>query len=111
MSGTPLRFNVLVKKEEDVFVAHCLELDIVATGETVEEARGEMADLITAQFEYAFSNDNLENFYQPAPPEVWREFFACTGKLINKRSIKSALANDPGCPPIQIVASTCFSFG
>ena len=68
-------FNILAKKEGESWIAHCLELDIVATAQSLETVKGEMKDLILAQVDYAFSNDNLENLYRPAPAEVWKAFF------------------------------------
>ncbi|GEM_PF-3409769 len=70
-------FNCLIKFEDGLFVAHCLELGIVATGTTPDKARSELNDLIAAQMDYAFSNDNLENLYHPVPAHVWQEYFAC----------------------------------
>jgi predicted RNase H-like HicB family nuclease len=70
-------FNILIRKEDKIFVAHCLELDIVAARDTLDEAEKEIFDLVSAQVGYAFRNNNLDNLYHPAPPEVWREFYAC----------------------------------
>ncbi len=67
--------NVLLKKEDDLFVAHCLEFDIVAVAETEEQAKKDLKDLVVAQIEYAFANDNLENLFHPAPKSVWEEYF------------------------------------
>ena len=67
-------FSVLVKKEGDMWVAHCLELDIVTTARSLDAVKADMNDLIAAQVDYAFCNDNLENLYRPAPPEVWKKF-------------------------------------
>jgi len=69
-------FNILIKEDDGMFVAHCLELDIVATAESVEQAQKDIIALICAQVDYAFSNDNLENLYCPAPAEVWQEFWS-----------------------------------
>ncbi|MEW6263188.1 MAG: hypothetical protein AB1641_08935 [Thermodesulfobacteriota bacterium] len=68
-------FNVLLKRESDLFVAHYLELDIVATAPTAQEAESDVIDLICAQVGYAFAHENLEHLYHPAPAEAWREFF------------------------------------
>lgn len=62
---TALSFNILVKEEDGLYVAHCLELDIVATSEDIERVQKEMVDLIAAQVDYAFSNENLDNLYHP----------------------------------------------
>ena len=77
--------NILMKKEGPLWIAHCLELDIVATGETEEMARKDMVALICAQIDYAFSHDNLDNLFHPAPQEVWEEFFTCWEKLAEER--------------------------
>jgi len=66
--------QVLVEKVDDRFVAHCLELDIVAEDETVDAVRRELEELVAAQFRFAIEHDNLENFYHPAPPEAWARF-------------------------------------
>ena len=73
-------FNILAKKEGEIWIAHCLELDIVATGQSLENVKAEIKDLILAQVDYAFSNDNLENLYRPAPAEVWKEFYRCQSR-------------------------------
>ena len=73
--------NILIKKEKGLFVAHCLELDIVATGKTPTEAQKEIISLVCTQVDYAFSNNNLDHLYHPAPPRVWAEFFSCKEQL------------------------------
>ena len=67
--------NILIKKEDGAFVAHCLELDIVAVGETLDQAKKDIVDLVAAQIDYAFANANMENLFYSAPPEVWGHFF------------------------------------
>ena len=76
-SSTSMIFNVLIKKEGNLFLAHCLELDLVAAAKTFSRVKKEMRDIIETQVDYAFSNDNLDHLYKPAPSEVWREFYAC----------------------------------
>ena len=38
-------FNILLKKEGDLFVTHCLELDIVSTSPDIEAAKSEYPGL------------------------------------------------------------------
>lgn len=75
--NTSMVFNCLIKKENKTFIAHCLELDIVAVGASPEKAKNDLKDLILSQVDYAFSNDNLNNLYHPAPLAVWKEFYTC----------------------------------
>lgn len=69
-----IKLNVVIYKEEDYFVAHCLQMDIVTTGETPEEAQKNMDDLIRVQVSTAFENDNLEHLFRSAPKEIWQRF-------------------------------------
>jgi hypothetical protein len=102
-------FNCLIKFEDGLFVAHCLELDIVATGATPDLARSELNDLIIAQVDYAFSNDNLEHLYHPAPSQVWKEYFDCMPQPEQKIRVESRFRNDHSekfVPP-WIISKTC----
>ena len=101
-------FNILLKEEDGFFIAHCLELDIVATGLTASEARMEILDLIKAQLDYAFNNDNLDNLYHPAPSEVWQEFYSCLNQEQERVCISEEEAVDRFVPP-WIIANTCRS--
>lgn len=108
--GISLIFNILIKEEEGMFVAHCLELDVVATGDTAGSAQKDLVALICTQVDYAFSNDNLENLYHPAPPEIWKLFFACKEASEKRYRIDSGfrreVAPDVFVPP-WLIAKTC----
>jgi len=73
-------FKVLIKREPDAWVAHCLELNLVTVGETLEQVESDMIDVIAAHVRYALENDNLSHMYHPAPQAVWREFFRCSDR-------------------------------
>jgi hypothetical protein len=107
-------FSILAKKTADVWIAHCLELDIVATASSLESLKEEMNDLILTQVDYAFSNDNLENLYHPAPPEIWKEFYECRDAIEHRIRLKSAFqkktAGKAFVPP-WIIAKTCIAQG
>ena len=76
-TSASITVTVLFKKEGPEWVGHCLEFDIVATGTSLKKLQTEMKDLIIAQVEYAFTNDNLDYLFHPAPTEAWREFYRC----------------------------------
>jgi len=69
-----LAFNILVKFEDSEWIAHCLELDIVASAMNPEAAVDDLRDLILAQVSTAIANNNLDFLYHPAPLEVWHEY-------------------------------------
>jgi len=99
-------FNVVLEKEGREWVAHCLELDIVATSANRRTVLVDMARLIAAQVGYAFANNNLDNLYHPAPPEVWEKFYRC--KKQEKKRVPLAKATRRGgfVPPV-VYANTC----
>lgn len=104
-----LAFNVLVKKEGELFIAHCLELDIVATHENVEAVTTDILDLIRAQVSYAFTYKNLDHLYRPAPPEAWAEFYSCKLRLERRKVEMTRSRRAPAgvfVPP-WFIAQTC----
>ena len=103
-----MTFNILAKKENNMWIAHCLELDIVATAKALNTLKKEIADLITTQIDYAFSNDNLGNLYHPAPAEIWKEFYDCKKSIEKRIKMKSGFKNNSFIPP-WIIANTCFA--
>jgi len=96
-----MTFNIFIKKESNILIAHCLELDIVATADSLKNVKRDMASLIIAQIDYAFSNDNLEHLFHPAPQEVWAKFFSSRGKTTKEsHKIKSSFKEKiPSIPP------------
>jgi hypothetical protein len=104
VEATALFFNVLTKKEEDYYLAHCLELDLVTTAPTIEQAREDIADVIACQVDDAFAHDNLDYLYPPAPPTVWAEFFSCRGQ---SDEIRRFIESSGGAVPPWIIAKTC----
>lgn len=102
-------FNILVKEEDDLFVAHCLELDIVATADAIDEVKNDLFDLIITQVSSAFSNDNLDYLFHPAPADVWKEFYQCKGRPEQKHiQIPLVQKTEPAkfVPP-RIKTTTC----
>lgn len=75
VNDTELSYNVLLKIEDELCIAHCLELDLVHASENAKDALKGLFDVIFAQVSFAFEHDNVENLYKPAPAEVWQEYF------------------------------------
>jgi hypothetical protein len=75
-----IRLDVLIKKEDNYYLAHCLQFDLVATSDTLEGVRKDIFDLCCAHIDYSYANDNLEFLFSPAPKEVWSEYLAMSKK-------------------------------
>src|SRR5580704_12791727 len=64
-----LRF--IIYREEDVWLAHCLELDIVAEGTSASEAMSDALRLCALQIEFAMEHGDIKSVFRAAPPEFW----------------------------------------
>ncbi|MDY0220147.1 MAG: hypothetical protein RBR67_03315 [Desulfobacterium sp.] len=104
--------SILIKKEDGMYVAHCLELDIVAVADSIDEAQREMVSLVCAQVDYAFSNGNLENLFHPAPAEVWEKFYRCGKRTEREYPLESGFPQtdtkkQKALIPPWLIAKTC----
>ena len=107
-----LSFNVLYKKENQTWIAHCLELDIVATSNDFETVKKEITDLMITQVIYAIENDNVDYLYHPAPPEVWHEFYKCSSQWEDEHTgmIRPKKTNILDSPiPYFLLTNSCSS--
>ena len=75
-------FSVLLKKQADLWVAHCLELDLVAASPSMREAETDLFSIIDEQVQYCVTNNNMENLFHDAPEEVWDEYRECKKKSL-----------------------------
>ena len=67
-----LGINVLGYEEDGEWVAHALEMDIVACAETFDEALEELHDLVDMQFSFAAFKGDASLVSHPAPVEYWQ---------------------------------------
>lgn len=70
----PLR--VVFYKDEDDWIAHCLEFDLCGDGKTKEEAAACLEEAIAIQARASFEHRNLKNLFSPADGELFRKFAA-----------------------------------
>jgi hypothetical protein len=68
-----IKLNVLIYKEDGEWVAHCLQMDVIATSTDRSTVEDDIVDLIKAQVEYAIDHDNMSNIFKPAPMEEWEK--------------------------------------
>jgi hypothetical protein len=72
--GIALRF--VVYREGKWWIAHCLELDLVAEGRTASAALSDLADIASTQMTAAKEAGDFASIFRPAPPEIWAMFVA-----------------------------------
>jgi hypothetical protein len=66
--------QAVVYRHAKWWIAHCLELDLVAEGKTPARALKDLMELSTTQIESAVDSGDLETVFRPAPSEVWALF-------------------------------------
>ena len=110
--GWRFRLRFLVRQEEDLFVAYCLELDLVAAAKTEDEAVRDLMDVTVEQIRYCIANDNMDRLFRRAPEEIWNEYYACekgstSESLIIEGPPEGKLKT--GAFPFSFTASACRS--
>ena len=96
-----LHLTFLIYPDEDGlggFVAHCLELDTVATGDREPEAIDLLKELIEEAVLAALEDDTLDKLCRPAPRKYWKMLAHATPyqppKRTTRRHIKAAPIRD-----------------
>lgn len=69
-----LQLRFVVYQENGCWIAHCLELDIVAEGQSARLALSDALDLCSTQIEFALAQRDLNSLFHAAPPEFWAMF-------------------------------------
>lgn len=72
------KLRAVIYREDDMWFAHCLELDIVSEGETPSEAMSNLGDLCEMQVRVGLEEGDLASVFRPAPAETWKMFFLAT---------------------------------
>jgi hypothetical protein len=92
--------NVLVYKEDKVWIAHCLELDIITADPSQSTVEKDIVDLVHAQIRSAYESGNTDAIFTPAPSEDWAKLYSaskkCNVKKIEKVD-KSSIAGVKLC--------------
>jgi len=87
-TGVDLSINLsaVVYQEDGTWIAHCLELDIVAEGKDADDAIDALISLCDFQIKVALAEGDLESIFRPAPPEIWRMFSAGKRRVLAEKT-------------------------
>ncbi len=69
---TPL--HVVFYYEQDRWIAHCLQFDLIGDGDTKDEAIQSLYDAISLQIEATLESRNFANLFSPAEGRVFDMF-------------------------------------
>jgi hypothetical protein len=108
-----IRLDVLIKKEEDYYLAHCLQFDLVVTDDTVEGVKKAILDTCVAHIRSAIDNNNLDYLFSPAPQEAWAQYLTlaqdphCVAEMKALSLAVSGAGEIPAIPPFIIQEVLC----
>src|ERR1700730_18241864 len=66
--------HYLLSESEGKYIAHCLDLDLVATGQKCEEAAAKLDKLVKAHIELALATQQHANLATKAPQSFWDQY-------------------------------------
>ena len=88
-NGFRIALRAVVYRHHAWWIAHCLELDLVAEGKHPAEALNDLRDIAVTQGDLAAREDRLESVFRPAPPEIWAMFArAADAPPLKKKTMK-----------------------
>jgi hypothetical protein len=73
--------HYLLSESEGKHIAHCLDLDLVSTAYTRDEAAQKLDRLVKATIELSLATQQYENLQTKAPQNFWDEFLG--GREVN----------------------------
>lgn len=70
-----LLLHNLIEKEDNLYSAICLELNVASQGETIEEAKKNLQEAVELYLEDVIESGDEQDFIpRPAPMEEWLKF-------------------------------------
>jgi predicted RNase H-like HicB family nuclease len=89
MPNVRLILRALIYRDDDWWVAHCLETDVVAEGGTPTQAFANLQSLTALQIETALESGDLQSIFRQAPPEILSAFATGVDQPIRRRPPKA----------------------
>jgi len=84
--------RVLIYKEDDQFVAHALDFDLLGYGETEDAAKRELENLVRNQLTFAHERDKTEMINFPASKEFLKRW-----EEASREQLKDELTTEKPC--------------
>lgn len=91
MKLNEVNLHILIEKEDELYSAICLELDVSSQGKTVTEAKQNIREAIELYLEDVLEAGDAKEFIpRPAPVDEWLKYFEVEAKNLKGRLDKSA---------------------
>ena len=83
MGAIRIELRGVAYRDNQWWIAHCLEMDVVAEGAT-QEAIKDLIALCDLKIEDAIKEGDVQSIFRPAPPEIWELYARATKKQLRR---------------------------
>ena len=84
-----LDFHVLIEKEDNLYSALCLELNVASQGKTLAETEKNIREAIELYLEDVYEAGDEKDFIpRPAPVEEWLKYFRKSAESVKQELIR-----------------------
>ena len=99
--ASELHLSILGYNEDDRWVAHALEMDILAYGADFDDACSQLEGLVMTQLRFAGEKKDLSLLWHPAPRKFFNRYIAA---VLDSRSSEPGLqTRSMSIPPAHII--------
>ena len=70
-----IRLDILLVEEDGAWIGHCLQLDLVTSGTSQDEAYHKAIDVCAEHIRFAFAENRLEHLFVPQGPVLLKKMF------------------------------------
>ena len=96
------QLRIVFYRDEDQWVAHCLEFDTIGHGETKSKALDMLFQACMIQITESFASGNMKNLFTPADPEFFAMFAAGRNIAVRELSANISIEDIESDNPIEI---------
>jgi len=84
-----LDLHILIEKEDNLYSALCLELNVASQGKTITEAEKNIREAIELYLEDVYESGDEKDFIpRPAPVEEWLKYFQKSAEGVKEELLK-----------------------
>lgn len=89
-----MTLHYLIEKDDDLYSAICLELNVASQGVTIDEVKKNLQEAVELYLEVVYEAGDEEEFIpRPAPREEWLKFFEAEAARLKSEMLNRNVMN------------------
>jgi hypothetical protein len=93
--------HYLLTESEGTHIAHCLDIDLIATGDSCEKAATKLDSLVKAHIELTLATQQFANIATKAPQSFWNQFADGTPVELEPRTLRIQIPESVQIVPVS----------